>query len=160
METLRYEQMAAQTQRRMSKKAARVTRAGPRSNGVLTVLKDAWVYDRETDDRCPPVDDYKPPDGPLYLLGLVNEEPASLFIEHDSQIHYMVLRKHRMQARELLNCSIETSRLKFMFCQIPSLYMEVINFAKRSGFVETGVSEPRFMKSGVLYPVHRLELSL
>ena len=56
----------------------------------------------------------------------------------------MVLKKHRKHARKLLDASFKR-RPKPVYCEIPSLYMSVINFAKKYGFVEIN-KEPRAHK--------------
>lgn len=133
----------------------RVIQVGPQSKAVTEIIHDPELYDRISDDGCP--SRIVPPDGPMYLLGQVDVKDASLFIEHDSKIHYMVLRPFRRHARELLRASIELLGLDWMYCEIPGKYMDTINFAKHAGFVVTNITEPKYLKGGKLYPAYRLE---
>lgn len=116
----------------------------------------AEFYDRISDDDSPPVEEFTPPEGPLYILGAVDDEPASLFIAHGSQIHYMARKRFRMLSRGLLELSIQKSGMRFMFCEIPVTSPAVINFARKSGFRSVGAGKPVKI-GGQMVPRVRLE---
>lgn len=113
------------------------------------------LYDRISDDHCPPADTVEIPTWPYYL-GTVDGAPASLFVAHSGKIHYMVAKSYRRQARILWYLSEAAANMERMYCEIPSRYMDTINFARHVGFTQTDISAPRYLKHGRLYPVHTL----
>lgn len=123
---------------------------------IETVIFDAEIYERISDDNCPPKEKFKVPfNDAEYIGGYVEGEIASLFVVHDKKMHFMVLKKFRKYARELLNASF-CMRPKDVYCVIPSLYPEVINFAKNYGFKQTAVHKNAHLKNGILYDNHIL----
>lgn len=124
---------------------------------IGAVLFDPVIYDRITTDGCPESKDFVIPDQRVsYYVGKVNGHCASLFIEHGGKIHYMVLDTFKMLARELLEKSITLCGLSPIYCEISAEHQSLINFAKHSGFEQVSISEPVWLKNGVLYPQHKL----
>ena len=115
------------------------------------------LYDRITDDNCPPKEEFKlPSEGYEAVGGYVDGKIASLFMVHDKKMHFMVLKPFRKFARELLDASFKVWPYT-VYCEIPSLYKTVINFAKRYGFKETKLELLAHKKNGKLYDIHTLE---
>lgn len=132
-----------------------VARIAPRED-IDRVLFDDDIYDRTTDDNCPPKEDVNIPyDLALYVGGYVNGRIASLYIVHGDKMHFMVLKGCRAHARELLEESIRFHPQR-VYCEIPALYMSVINFAKKNGFTETKINKNKHLKNGKLYNIHTL----
>lgn len=121
---------------------------------VATVLFDPWVYDRITDDNCPPMDEFEIPEAD-YILGTVDGQPASLFVTHDCKMHYMTRPCYLMAARELFRLSMNRYG-DWCYCEIPTLYQTTINFAIKEGFRVVG-TVGQHLKGGKLYPITRLE---
>lgn len=129
----------------------------PSEEDFLKVILDDEIYDRITDDNDLPKDRLGKPDlkGWVVIGGYV-DEIASLFMVKDRQLHFYVLSPYRKYARKLLQQGLKLHGYP-VFCEIPKLYMETINFAKKAGFVETGIKRNAHMKHGKLYDVVRLE---
>jgi hypothetical protein len=129
----------------------------PPMEDVLKVLLDSEIYDRITDDTDPPKEKL----GKANLSGWniiagYKEEIASLFMVKDRQLHFYVLPQFRKYAREFLKQALKMYG-QSVFCEIPTLYPETINFAKRSGFIESGIRRNAHMKNGKQYDLVRLE---
>ena len=113
-------------------------------------------YDRITDDNCPPVELFVMPEsGYDAISGYVSGGLASMFIVHGEKMHYMAFKPYRKHSKELLRASFKR-RPKAVYCEIPSLYMEVVNFAKNYGFKEINVERLSHRKNGHYYDVHTL----
>lgn len=125
---------------------------------ILSVLLDDEIYDRMTDDLDPSKDTLGNADLSGYgvYAGYVDGQIASAFLVRKGLLHFYCLRKHRKHARELLQLSLEAHGQK-VFCQIPVLYRETINFAKKAGFVKIGEKAKAWLKNGKLYGVEVLE---
>ena len=123
----------------MSKNLVRAIRVGHRCPDVARIIHDPDLYDRMAEDGSPA--QIAIPKGPDYILGLAHR-PASLLVEHGGKIHFMVLKPYRKRARELWAASLKVLGLRKVYCEIPSKFMETINFAKHVGFVETSISPP------------------
>lgn len=123
---------------------------------VKTVVFDSELYDRITDDNCPSKEDFTlPTDGYTAIGGYIHGKIASMFIVHDSKLHFMVLKPYRLYAWELLRDSFKFYPHN-VYVQIPSLYRPVINFAKNFGFIETKIDKKAHKKDNRLYDVHTL----
>ena len=124
---------------------------------INTVIYDDEIYDRITDDNCPPKEEFKTPtEGYEAVGGYVNGKIASIFVVHDTKMHFMVLKPFRKYASKLW---IQTIGFKPCsgYCEVPELYRSLINFAKKHGFKETSIKQDAHKKNGKLYNIHRLE---
>lgn len=124
---------------------------------VKKLVYDDELYDRITDDNCPPKEQFEmPEDGYKAVGGYVDGEIASLFMVHDNKMHFMVLKPFRRLSSKLWKASI-----RFMpcsgYCEVPALYKSLINFAKKHGFIETKIEKSAHKKNGIMYNVHTLE---
>ena len=134
-----------------------ITARKPCHEEVVKLIYDDDLYDRMTDDNCPPKEEFEmPTDGYDVVGGYVSGVIASLFLVHDDQMHFIVLKPYRKHARELLKASFQ-ERPRSVYCKIPSLYRSVINFAKNYGFMEASIELLAHKKNGQLYNIHRLE---
>lgn len=124
---------------------------------VRAVIYDDEIYNRITDDNCPPKEYFVLPEsGYISVGGYVDSKIASMFLVHGDKMHFMVLKPYRKYARKLLKESFKVYPFN-VYVEIPSCYMEVINFAKKFGFIEVGIEEKAHKKNGELYNVHTLE---
>ena len=124
---------------------------------VRKLVYDDELYDRITDDNCPPKEEFEmPSEGYEAVGGYIDGKIVSLFMVHDKKMHFMVLKPFRKFAGKLWKVSI-----KFMpcsgYCEVPALYGSLINFAKKHGFIETGIERLAHKKNGKLYDIHTLE---
>ena len=134
-----------------------ITAAFAPMEDVKKLIYNDELYDRITDDSCPPKEDYiLPEEGYIAVGGYIGGEIASLFMVHGKKMHFMALKQYRKQARLLLKESFKVYPYD-VYCAIPSLYMSVINFAKNYGFKETSVESRAHKKNGILYDIHILE---
>lgn len=123
---------------------------------IKQVLLDEEIYDRITDDNSPLREDYELPKEYInYIGGYVHGEIASLFIVHEKRMHFMVLKKYRKHARELLKESFKLWP-RSVYVVIPTLHKSVINFAKKFGFKHMGIEKDSHIKNGKLYDCHKL----
>lgn len=123
---------------------------------IKAVIFDDEIYDRITDDNCPPKELFElPQDGYVAIGGYIHGKIASMFIVHDDKLHFMVLKPYRLYAWELLRDSFKFYPHN-VYVQIPSLYKPVINFAKNFGFKETLVTEKTHKKNNCWYDIHTL----
>lgn len=124
---------------------------------VKTVIYDDEIYDRVTDDNCPSKEYFELPEsGYISVGGYVDGIIASMFIVHDNKMHFMVLKPYREYAGKLLKESFKVYPFN-VYVEIPSCYMEVINFAKNYGFEEVKITENAHKKNGKFYSVYTLE---
>lgn len=122
------------------------------------VLNDPWVYDRITHDDSPAsVDEY--PSDAFYVGGYVNRRLVAVSIVHLFELgykfHYQVLKAYIRYARFLLDEALQIILpiFKRLYCEIPSCYRSVINFARKSGFRPVEV-RGSFVKNGHAYDRH------
>ena len=119
------------------------------------IIYDPDLYDRASDDFCPPVDKFEMNYAAHFIGGYVDSKIASLFIVHGKKMHFMVLKGFRKHARDLLDASFEMWPHS-VYVEIPSLYKAVINFARKYGFRQVRVDESMHLKNGRLYDLHTL----
>lgn len=134
-----------------------ITARKPCYEDMVKLIYDDDLYDRMTDDNCPPKEEFEiPTEGYEAVGGYISGEIASLFLVHNNKMHFIVLKPYRKHARELLKASFQ-KRPHSVYCEISSLYRPVINFAKNYGFIETSIEILAHKKNGQLYNIHRLE---
>jgi len=101
------------------------------------------------------------PKEPLYLGGYLNDEIIGLFTLHASSLgckaHFQVLKPYRKYSREFIKLALDSCLCDKVYVEIPTLYMEVINFAKKSGFRKIGISDKLFLKNGIEYEKYIME---
>lgn len=120
------------------------------------IIFDKEIYDRISDDKSPDREDFQiPRNNVSYIGGYVDGIIVSLFIVHGKKLHFMVLKKFRVYANELLKASFALWP-RNVYVEIPTLYRSVINFAKNFGFKEIGVDKKSHLKNGKLYDCHKL----
>ena len=125
---------------------------------VCTIICDYEIYDRINDDNSPPLNEYVVPrDGYIAIGGYINKQIVSLYMIHDRQIHFMVLKPFRKYAGKLWE-ALFLLHPHSGYCRIPSLYGSLINFAKRYNFKETSIDRLAHKKNGKLYDVRILEV--
>lgn len=129
----------------------------PPEKDVLAVILDDEIYDRHTDDTDPPKHKLGAANlsGWVTLCGYVEGNIASLFLVKDGQLHFYCLKPYRRHARTLLNQALKTHR-KPVFCEIPVLYLETINFALKAGFRRLQRKRDAWVKNGQIYDVEVL----
>ncbi len=123
---------------------------------VDRVVYDPEIYDRISDDNSPPLEAFQMVYLGTMITGYVNGEVASLFHVVSGKLHYMVLKPYRRHARALLRQAFELYPHP-VWCSIPALYMEVINFALNFGFRRFAIEEKGHKKNGEFYDCHLLE---
>jgi len=124
---------------------------------VERIILDDEIYDRITHDDCPPKERFVlPKNGYIAIGGYLDGKIASLYMVHGSKMHFMVLKCYRKYSRQLLDSAMNFYSLP-VYCEIPTLYRSVINFAKKAGFVLSEIKEKSYLKNGKLYNVEVLK---
>lgn len=139
----------------------KITIKEPSREDIKAVIFDNEIYDRVSDDGCPPKEQFdincffNTATKFDFLGGYINKKIISLFVVHDSRMHFMVLKPFRKYARELL---VEFLRRypRDIYVKISSCYKSVINFAKNNGFTEIKIESQTYRKNGHLYNDHIL----
>ena len=130
---------------------------------VRRVLLDPEIYDRISNDTCPPVDAQIPlPPCVLYLGGYLGDKIVALYTLHwvgHYRMHFMVLKSNRGYARSLISKFLAaTSYFRPLTIEIPSLYPSVIAFARYTGFQTVTVRPADYPKGGRDYDTHVMVL--
>lgn len=130
-----------------------------------TILTDPVIYETITSDNAPPVDQYEPEQA-LYIGGFMGEI-FGLFVFHPKsqilwQTHIQVLPGYRTYSMEFAKKGLEwfwqnTSVLK-LCAEIPSKYMNVLNFGLKNGFKIDGRIDNAYLKGGELHSIYYLSL--
>lgn len=125
----------------------------PTEGEIKQVLFDPWIWDRETDDYFTDQSKFFVPEEATMLGGYVDGNIIGLFMTHPFRdgvkAHIAVLKFYRQQAREFAEKSLKTLKHK-VYCQVAECYPEVVNFAKKHGFVELERGGS-FMKNGHIH---------
>jgi len=124
---------------------------------IETVLCDDEIYDRISDDDCPAKEDFEIPFNAVdFFSAKVNDKLAGVIVMHGDKIHFNILKKHRKDAEYIFECFNQSWR-KNMVAEVPSLYPDVLGFAKKVGFDEVEVVKNDYKKNGKLYDCHKLK---
>ena len=115
------------------------------------IVKDPEIYNRISDDNCPPSSDFVMPDME-YIGGFIDGKLVSVYMETDL-VHFQVLKVYRRYARELFKKSIKKG---VKIVEIPVLYRSVINFVRKTGFTLESIIKSGYQKNGINYDIHRL----
>lgn len=136
---------------------------------AMPVLCNPDIYEVISCDGAPPIAEYEPEEGPIYLLGKVNNETIGVMVLHqfggfDWWVHFQVLPQFRKEwakkfgyqalrfaFRELENC-------KKLNAQIPIIYTNVVLFSQTFGFRFEGVNRQSYYKNGKCYDQHYMGL--
>lgn len=127
----------------------------PTKEEIDLITFDNEIYERASDDTCPSKEWFR---GNFnydlfYFMGcfLDGKIIGLACIEKNGQFHFEVLKEYRKKyAREALRLILRQLK-KEIFCEIPTLYQGVINFAKNHGFKEVGISTEDYIKNGIFY---------
>ena len=120
---------------------------------VARVLYDDEIWERITDDHCPPREQFPVP--PLhYLGGYVDGTIVALYSLHTDtarhegwRMHFMVLKAHRRLASLFIAAFLELSP-RPLYVVIPKCYRSVINFAGKWGFDLYAIDLNAYRKGG------------
>ena len=133
----------------------------PTREDIDLVTFDDEIWQRSNSDNCPSKEELKA-NYDFYnyfeFLGcyLNNKIIALATVGNEGNFHFEVLKPYRKYARIALNGFV-TVLNRDLFCEIPLLYKEVINFAKNNGFKEEGeILGRKFTKNGIDYKLIKL----
>ncbi len=133
----------------------------PTKEDIDLLTFDDEIWQRTTDDNCPNKEEFKK-DYDFYnyfeFWGcyLKNQIIALASVKSDGNFHFEVLKPYRKFARIALNGFI-TVLNRNLFCEIPILYKEVINFAINNGFKQSEIIPDKdFIKNGIKYKLIKL----
>jgi hypothetical protein len=128
---------------------------------IETVLKHPEIWGRVSSDITVPADEWAINRFGLYLGGYVDDDVVAVMVFHEvadkvGQCHIHTLPEVRKQyASQFAEGAFEWYWTYFdhdsLIAEIPTLYPDVIGFAKKFGFKEVGVGRTQFLKSGQLY---------
>ncbi len=130
----------------------------PSKEEVDIIIFDDEIYDRIADDTCPTKDDFIIPYKDIEFIGcyLDNKIIGLANADKDGKFHFQVLKQYRKYAREVLKQILDKLD-RSLYCEIPTCYKSVINFAKNNGFREVGTIDNRkYIKSNIDYYRTRL----
>lgn len=134
---------------------------------IKTVLCDPGIYERVNDDYSVPVQEFEPRfvPGIQYIAGFVDNAIIGLMVYtyHHSGIkcHLSVLPKYRQKyARKFARMVFKFGKAKnaSIYAEIPTLFPEVIRFAKDLDFKVVGKIEKGRKKFGKFYDLIILRL--
>lgn len=123
---------------------------------IESIIKDDEIYARISDDYSPDVQSLDIPKMECALSGFVNNDLASLYLVNNDKMHFMVLDKHRGNARKLLERSFNYFN-KTVYCVIPLCYDNVIKFAINNKFIVKDMVDDYRLIDGVNYKAVVLE---
>jgi len=133
-----------------------ITARSSTTDEIDAIIFDEEIYDRITDDNCPPMNRFRMQyTGGYFISGFVGDEIASLFIVHGKKMHFMVLKPYRRFCHDLMTESFKLWPHD-VYVEIPTLYRSVINFVKNFGFQEIDILKDSHLKNGKLYDCHKL----
>lgn len=128
---------------------------------IDSVLKHPEIWDRITSDKSPQSDEWEISRHGIYLGGYVDGNIVAIMIFHElddrsGQCHIHTLPEGRKQfAFEFAQGALDWYWTYFdhdrLFAEVPTLYPDVIGFAKKFGFREVGLKPESFNKSAMLY---------
>jgi len=129
----------------------------PDIGDILSILFDDEIYDRISDDTCPPKEDYDFPEHGLKNIGCYLDDKiiGLAIIEENGKLHFQVLKAYRRHASKCLKACLKEIDDP-LFCEIPLLYMSVINFAKKHGFSESGINDDTYIKNNKEHKILKL----
>lgn len=127
----------------------------PSKQEIIDFITDDEMYDLVSDDKSPPKQTF---DFDIlfkmmkcrFVGAYVDNELAALAIVYNLRLHFMVLKRHRLKARELYR-AIEQKLPSNVYVRVPVKYKTLINFAKKNGFVGTKLIKNSFPKGGYFY---------
>jgi hypothetical protein len=124
----------------------------PTKEEIDLISYNEEIWERGTDDSCPPKEDFKLPYDMFEFLGCYLEDKiiGLASIEKDDRLHFEVLKPYRLYAREALKACLKQLN-RNLYCVIPTYYRSVINFAKNNGFKEVGIFHKNCTKNGINY---------
>lgn len=133
----------------------------PSKEDINLVSFDDEIWQRTSYDNCPNKEELKANDDfynyfEFWGCYLNNRIIALATVSNEGNFHFEVLKPYRKYARIALNGFL-TVLNRDLFCEIPTLYREVINFAKNNRFKEEGeILERKFTKNGIDYKLIKL----
>ena len=127
---------------------------------IKQVLCHPVIYDCISDDNCPTADKFEPPESAQYIAGYVDNDIIGLMIYHrvteGLKCHIQVLPEYRkLYSRKFAQMALKFGEAKnaTIFSEVPTLYPNVIEFAKEFGFKQIGNIRDSYTKKGMVYDV-------
>lgn len=126
---------------------------------IESVMKHPAIYDRITDDDCPPSEEWNLNESSgSFLVGYVDDRPIAVMAFHQDGewfCHIQVIPEFREYADEFARRSLdwffENMGLNVLFAKIPENYPNVIKFAQKFGFELDSMFPIKHIKNGVEY---------
>lgn len=134
----------------------------PTKEDAAKVFLDEENYNRSADDFSPKREDFNidvlcsNPDKLKVVGAYVDDKIASIMMEHDGMIHFMLLRKYRKYAHKIADELLKEFPGE-IYTKVPSCYQSTLHFTKKHGFVEIGIDKASFTKNGQSYNEHILK---
>lgn len=129
----------------------------PSGDELKRVLFDPWVWDRISEDFAPAQDQIGEIPPARWFVAYADGVPCGYAATHATEdgekLHFAMLPAYRMRAREFLRGVLD--RVGKVYCEIPVCYPELINFARKGGFVPVG-EYGTYLKHGVRHKRIRL----
>ncbi len=138
-----------------------ITVKAPSKEDIEAVFLDEENYYRAADDNSPLLKDFDinmihdNPDKIKVMGAYINNEIASLMVEHDNEIHFMLLRKYHEYAHKIADELLKHFPGE-IFTKVPDCYPSTLHFTLKHNFVETGKTSGTFLKNGQFYDEHIL----
>lgn len=128
---------------------------------IDAVLRHPEIWGRISSDESPKAQDWEISRRGVYLGGYVDGEVVAIMVFHEvgdsvGKCHIHTIPERRKEiAAEFAQGALEWYWTYFdhdrLLAEIPTLYPDVIGFAKKFGFEEVGIGQDPFLKSGQLY---------
>lgn len=129
---------------------------------IKAVLCNPTIYDTITDDNCPKANEFEPPlKDHVYIGGYVKGQIVALMVYHKyldgNKCHVQVLPECRKEhAKRFGEQSLLFKGTRPLYAEIPDLYKNVLDFAKRNNFEIIKRINNGHIKNGVSYTVNVL----
>lgn len=135
-------------------------------NDIESILKHPAIYETISGDTCPSADEFEAPinENYKYIGGYVKGKIVAIMVYHsyrDGNIcHVQVLPEYRSgYAKKFGEESLKFRGNQQLYAEIPSLYKNVLEFAKLFGFQVIGINICDYVKHGVKYDTYILRFS-
>ena len=128
---------------------------------IEKVLLHPDIYDTITDDHCPSASDFVLPltNDYLYIGGYVKGDIIAVMVYHTykdgDKLHIQVLPEYRKRyAQQFAEQALTFKRTLHLYAEIPSLYKNVLDFAKSFGFEVSEIKVCDYVKNNHKYDTY------
>ena len=132
----------------------------PSEAEFYSIIFDNEIYDRISDDHSPAKEDFRINLDDYKIFGFFLGKKIIGILTQDNKdyIHLQVLKSYR---KDYASIGLRTCLDKLkgdIFCEIPTLYKNVIDFAEMHGFKKWHIEKDSYLKNRLLYDKIKFKL--